>query len=130
METSDKEVYGVQSVGELMSMQENFGDSRIPISKIISDIDYVAHEMGHAFEHLINAKNPSYLYDFVMRDFKYSEEEQSVQSKIYDGEQFPISMEKIILEHLQQERTTGKIWIRKICNHSRCTENLCRKKRK
>ena len=130
MQTRDKRVYDVKSIDELMRMQENFGDDKIPISKIISDIDYVVHEMGHAFEHLINAKNPSYLYDFVMRNFKYSEEEQSAQSSIYDGEQFPISMEKIILEHLRQERTTREVWIRQICNDSRCTENLCCKKRK
>ena len=31
------------------------------MSKIISDINFISHEMAHAFEHIIKVENPSYI---------------------------------------------------------------------
>ena len=109
MQTNDEKVFQAQSMEDLMKLREHFSrhdniDSA-PISKLISDIDYVTHEMAHAFEHILNANNQSYLYDRYMSGFIYPREEQRMQSTIWNGEQFPNSMERIILVHLQKVRT-------------------------
>lgn len=114
VQTNDEDVLNAQSIGEVIALEENFsrdsGRTSVPISKLVSDIDYVVHEMAHGFDHIIRANNPSYWYDTYMRDFMYQEDELRMQENVWDGEQFPISMEKIILMHLQEERTTKKIW--------------------
>lgn len=102
MQTSDRTVLEATSSEEIKMSTENYRNSGIEISRIISDIDYVTHEMGHAFEHLINASNPSYLYEFYTRNFRYSNQDLDVQYDFIDGEQFPISMERIVLEHLKE----------------------------
>lgn len=102
MQTNDSAVLEATSCEEIKRSTENYRNSGTEISRLISDIDYVTHEMGHAFEHLINASNPSYLYEFYTRNFKYSNQDLDVQYDFIDGEQFPISMEKIVLEHLKE----------------------------
>lgn len=110
VQTNDADVLKAQSIEELIALKENFsrdqGKTSVPISKLISDIDYVVHEIGHGFDRIIRANNPSYWYDSYMKDFMYSQDELKMQENIWDAEQFSISMEKIILKHLQEERTT------------------------
>ena len=91
---NELEVLEKDSVEDIKKMRCRNG-----MSKIISDINYISHEMAHAFEHLISVQNPSYV-DSMARLFT-----DSPKDKIdYDiGESFAISMERLILDRLKQE---------------------------
>ena len=108
IQTDNIDVYNAKSKENLMKLQENAivpsGHTAVPISKLISDIDYVVHEMGHAFDRILRVNNPSYMYDAYMQNYMYKKEDLSMQGDIWDNEQLSIAMEKIILEKLQEKR--------------------------
>ncbi len=69
------------------------------MSKMISDIDYISHEIAHAFEHILLTKNPSFI-DSNICILMNSKKKNLLD---YDpGESFAISMEKIILDKLKE----------------------------
>lgn len=68
------------------------------MSKIISDINYITHEMAHAFEHRIIVQNPSYIDSSI---YLLSNQGNKIN---YDlGESFAMSMERIILDKLKED---------------------------
>lgn len=56
MHLFEPEVSAHSSTRELLNMTDKDG-----IPKVLSDINYISHEMGHAFEHILKAQNPSYI---------------------------------------------------------------------
>ena len=81
---NEPEVLEKNSVEDIKKMRTNNG-----MSKVISDINYISHEMAHAFEHIITAQNPSYI-DAMASLFTKSQKEMIN----YDpGESFAVSME-------------------------------------
>ena len=68
------------------------------MSKIISDINYLTHEMAHAFEHIIKVKNPSYIDSAV---YLLANQRNMID---YDLEEsFAISMERVVLYKLKED---------------------------
>lgn len=90
----EPEVLEKSSVEDIKKMRTNNG-----MSKIISDINYISHEMAHAFEHIITAQNPSYT-DSMAILFTKSQKDMIN----YDiGESFAVSMERLVLDKLKQD---------------------------
>ena len=56
MHLFEPEVSAHSSTRDLLNMTDKDG-----IPKVLSDINYMSHEMGHAFEHILKAQNPSYI---------------------------------------------------------------------
>ncbi|MBR2744599.1 MAG: hypothetical protein IKE01_04815 [Clostridia bacterium] len=87
------------SVSDMMNMIDKDG-----IPKVLSDINYISHEMAHAFEHILKAQNPSYIDSGALSI------QNNIEGKIsidYDpGESFAVSMERIILDKLKE---SGKL---------------------
>ncbi len=68
------------------------------MSKIISDINFISHEMAHAFEHIIKVENPSYIDSSIYLVNNY---ENMIDYDI--GESFAESMERLVLDRLAEE---------------------------
>ncbi len=68
------------------------------MSKIISDINFISHEMAHAFEHIIKVENPSYIDSSI---YLANNNKNMIDYDI--GEAFAESMERIILDRLSEE---------------------------
>lgn len=68
------------------------------MSKIISDINYITHEMAHAFEHVIKVQNPSYIDSSI---YLLANQGNMID---YDlGEAFAMSMERVVLDKLKED---------------------------
>ena len=68
------------------------------MSKIISDINYITHEMAHAFEHIIKVQNPSYIDSSI---YLLANQGHMID---YDlGESFAMSMERVVLDKLKED---------------------------
>jgi len=94
----NKDVLAKTSVEEIKKMRTTSG-----MSKLVSDINYVSHEMAHAFEHLIITENPSYVDSII---FITKDKQPRID---YDsGEAFAVSMEKVILDELKSENGLEK----------------------
>lgn len=68
------------------------------MSKIISDINFISHEMAHAFDHIIKVENHSYIDS---RIYLAKNNENMIDYDI--GESFAESMERLILDRLAEE---------------------------
>ncbi|MBP3502601.1 MAG: hypothetical protein J6K42_03885 [Clostridia bacterium] len=92
----EPEVLNQSSTEDIKMMRDKIG-----LSKFISDINFVSHEMAHAFEHLVKSQNPSYL-DLGISSMKKNM--QGITDINYDpGESFAVSMERIILDKLEED---------------------------
>ena len=67
------------------------------MSKIICDINFISHEMAHAFEHNIT-ENPSYIDGSI---YLLENHQNMIDYDI--GEAFAMSMERIILDKLKEK---------------------------
>lgn len=68
------------------------------MSKIISDINFISHEMAHAFEHIIKVENPSYIDSSI---YLVNNHENMMDYDI--GEAFAESMERLILDRIAEK---------------------------
>ena len=107
-------------VSKEMSQQE------IKSIRMLEDLDYITHELGHAFEAKIIydtiLENPSYL-DYLAPYLLKLKGEEPIFDK---GEAFAISMERIILDKLSETESYGiskadieELWTRKRINRLR-----------
>lgn len=99
-----------KSVEEIKNSKSKEG-----ISKILSDINYISHEMTHAFDHLISKKNPSKT-DFKIELMVKSKETQINKEKMMNfdlGESFAISMELLLFDELKKKGNLEKYGLSK-----------------
>ena len=86
-----------ESVEDIKSMRDESG-----MSKFLSDIDYVAHELAHGLENKITVDNPSLADERI--DMMNSGEKIDFDL----GETFAVSMERVVLDKLQEEGALEK----------------------
>lgn len=114
----EPEVLEMTSVEEIKKSRSKDG-----MSKIISDINFISHEMAHALGHLIKIDNPSYI------DSTMYLAQNSKNMINYDiGESFAVSMERIILDKLSEKGQLEKYGLDKYANISDI-EDVWQKKR-
>lgn len=90
---NEPEILGKTSVEDIKTSRNLTG-----MSKLISDINFITHEMAHAFEHIIKVENPSYIDSSIYLANNYE------NMMDYDiGEAFAESMERLILDRLGEE---------------------------
>ena len=90
---NEPEILNKTSVEDIKNARDLTG-----MSKIISDINFISHEMAHAFEHIIKVENPSYIDSSIYLANNY---ENMID---YDmGESFAESMERLVLDRLAEE---------------------------
>ena len=92
----DDGILDKDSVEEIKQSRTNTG-----MSKVLDDIDYIAHEIGHALDSRIIIQNPS-LVDAICYSATLSEQSLKNGLNLDTGEAFAISMEKIILDELKK----------------------------
>ncbi len=113
MYVNEPEMLNKTSVDEIKQMRLGNG-----ISKIISDIDYITHELTHGLEHLIALQNPSYVDSLVVLMKEDIDNPEAYKEK-YDiaiGEMLPVSMERIILDRLRQPNMLEKYNLNRYAN--------------
>lgn len=93
------------------------------MSKIICDIDFISHEMAHAFEHNIIGQNPSYIDGSI---YLLENHQNMIDYDI--GEAFAMSMERVILDKLKEK---GQIDLYKLTEYATLSdiEDVWNKKR-
>ena len=114
---NEEGVNEIESVEEIKKMRYENG-----MSKLLSDIDYIAHEIAHGLENKITIDNPS-LPDERM-DMMNSGEKIDFDL----GETFAVSMERLILDRLKEDGALEKYEIAEYV-HTEDIEDVWNKKR-